>query len=242
MTQTLLGKVALITGASRGIGAACALKLAQQGADLAITYNTSQQNIERIAHLIETMGRKVLIIQNDANQPNTMSNIIDQTLEHFGKLDILVNNAGIFEVGHLIGNIPSIDFERTMNINLKSVFELTQAAARIMSNDGRIISISSVVGERGIFAGASAYTMTKFAINGFTRAWAWDLAERQITVNAVVPGPIRTDMGNANAAALTALKRLGEPEEVAAVVGFLASPEASYVTGSTIRVDGGVNA
>jgi len=241
--EGLNGKVALITGGSRGIGAATAETLAQQGADVVLTYVKDEASAAAVAAKIIGLGRRVLTIQNDAFDPASQPEVVDSAMKTFGRLDILVNNAGVFEgVGHMVGDIPDEALERIMNINVKSMFAITQATAKVMSDHRRIINVSSVLGYRAIFAGASAYTMSKFAVNGMTRAWAWNLAPRNITVNSVEPGPIRTGMGDPGAARLTALKRLGEPSEVAAVIAFLAIPVASFVTGATIRVDGGVNA
>jgi 3-oxoacyl-[acyl-carrier protein] reductase len=243
MKNALSGKVALITGGSRGIGAAVALKLAEHGADVAITYLNAEEKANEVSRTIDAAGSRSLVLHADGNSPATMPNLVDRVIEKFGRLDILVNNAGVFEgVGSLVGDVAEEAFEHVLNVNLKSVFTLTQAAAKVMADDGRIINVSSVLGFRAIFPGVSAYTMSKFGVNGLTRAWAWDLAARGITVNSVEPGPIRTGMGDPNAAHLTAMKRLGEPEEVASVIAFIASPEASYMTGSTVRVDGGVNA
>ena len=242
MHAPLKGKTALITGGSRGMGAATAKKLAVHGARIAITYHTQKEKAQAIVKTIEAMGGEAIALHADAAKPETMPRLVSQIMEAYGRLDILVNNAGVFETPAMIGDIPQEVIERTLTVNVTSLFTLAQAAVKVLADHGRIINISSVLGERAIFPGVSAYTASKFAVAGMTRAWAWELAPRNITVNAVQPGPINTDMGDPNAAGLTALKRLGEPEEVAALIAFLASPEASYITGSTIRVDGGVNA
>lgn len=242
MTKKLEGKVALVTGGSRGIGAAIAKRLAADGAAIALTYGGSKDKAETVAKDIEKAGGKAFVLHGDANKPETMQGIADAVVKHYGRIDILVNNAGIFEGAGLIQDASLEGLERTLNINVRSVFTLTQAVSKVLPDEGRIINISSVLGERGIFAGTSIYNMSKFAVNGLTRSWAHDLAQRGITVNSILPGPIATDMGDPNAAAMTAMKRLGTPEEVAAVASFLASPDASYVTGAEITVDGGANA
>jgi 3-oxoacyl-[acyl-carrier protein] reductase len=238
----LANKVALVTGGARGIGAATALKLAQEGADVALTYSKSAAAAEKVADAIKALGRKALVIKADAGQPETMGAMVDAVVKHFGKLDILVNNAGVFEGGGAIGAIDAAQFEHQLNVNVRAVFTTTQAAIKHLKAGGRIINISSVVGERAIFPGISAYAMTKFAVAGMTRGWAQDLALQNITVNAILPGPIATDMLPDGAEQVAAMKRAGKPEEVANVIAFIASDEASYVTGATIPVDGGANA
>jgi len=242
MTTKLDKKVALVTGGSRGIGAATALKLARQGADVAISYANSKEKAEAVVESIRKLGRKAIAVHADAGKPETMTKLIDAVIAEFGKLDILVNNAGVFEAGGVIGEIDEQEFEHQLSVNVRSVFTTTQAAAKHLKSGGRIINISSCLGERGIFPGASAYNATKFAVAGLSRSWAHDLAPKNITVNAVLPGPIATDMALDGAEGITALKRYGQPEEVANVIAFLASEESSYVTGATIAVDGGANA
>lgn len=238
----LANKVALVTGGARGIGAATAIKLAQEGADIALTYSKSSVAAEKVAETIRQLGRKAHVVQADAGQPEKMAAMVDAVVKHFGKLDILVNNAGVFEGGGAIGAIDMAQFEHQLNVNLRSVFTTTQAAMKHLKAGGRIINISSVLGERAIFPGVSAYAMTKFAVAGMTRGWAQDLALQNITVNAILPGPIATDMLPDGADQVAAMKRAGKPEEVANVIAFIASDEASYVTGATIPVDGGANA
>lgn len=242
MTRTLENKIALVTGGSRGIGTAIVRALAAQGASVAFTYGGSKDKADALVKEIEAAGGKAFTLHGDANKPETMKDVADAVAKKYGHIDILVNNAGVFEGAVPAPDAPSEAFERTLNINVKSIFTLTQAALKFMPDKGRIINISSVLGQRAIWPGLSIYNMSKFAVNGLTRSWAHDLAPRGITVNSVLPGPIATDMGNADAAGMTAMKRLGEPEEVAAVVAFVASPAASYVTGAEIPVDGGANA
>lgn len=239
---SLQNKIALVTGGSRGIGAATARKLAQQGAHVAITYGASKEKAEAVGKEIESLGVKSLVLHADAGKPETMAAMIDAVVKHFGGLDIVVNNAGVFEAYAPIGEIDVNQFEHQLSVNVRSVFTTTQAAVRHMKSGGRIINVSSVLGERAIFQNASAYNSTKFAVAGLTRSWAQDLALKGITVNAVLPGPIATDMLVEGAEQVAAMKRAGKPEEVAAAIAFLASDEASYITGATLPVDGGTNA
>ncbi len=171
-----------------------------------------------------------------------MEMMVDSAVKHFGKLDIVVNNAGVFEAYAPIGEIDVAQFEHQLSVNVRSVFTVTQAAVKHLKSGGRIINVSSCLGERAIFSGASSYSSTKFAVAGLTRSWAYDLALKNITVNAVLPGPIATDMLTEGAEQLPPMKRAGKPEEVAAAIAFLASDEASYITGATLPVDGGTNA
>jgi 3-oxoacyl-[acyl-carrier protein] reductase len=241
-TTPLNNKVALVTGASRGIGAAIALRLAKDGAHVALTYGHSKEKAEAVAKQIEALGVKAFVIGADAAHPEKMDTMVQAVVDHFGQLDILVNNAGVFKAYGPIGEISVSEFEEQLSINVRSVFTTTQAAIKHLKEGARIVNISSGLGERAVFANASGYNSTKFAVAGLTRSWAHDLAPKNITVNAVLPGPIATDMYVDGADQLTPMKRAGKPEEVAAAVAFLVSPEAGYITGTTLNVDGGLNA
>jgi 3-oxoacyl-[acyl-carrier protein] reductase len=242
LMTSLKNKIALVTGGSRGIGAATALKLAQLGAHVAITYNKSKDQAEVLIQRLEALGVKALAIHADAGQPDTMKAMVDAVARHFGSLDIVVNNAGVFEAYAPIGDIDEAQFEHQLSVNVRSVFTVTQAAVKHLKPGGRIINLSSALGERAILSNASGYNSTKFAVAGLTRSWAHDLALKGITVNAVLPGPIATDMLVDGSENLAAMKRAGKPEEVAAAIAFLASEEASYITGAMLPVDGGTNA
>lgn len=245
--QTLEGKTALVTGGTRGIGAATAYQLAEEGANIAITYASSAEEAAYEVSRIEGLSVEARAYKADAKNPETLPGIVDQIVEDLGPIEILVNNAGTF-AGGMIGEIDYAEYRRIMAINVDAVFTTTQAVLKSMPDGGRIINIGSVLGERATVAGISVYNASKFAVAGLTRSWAKDLAPRNILVNVVQPGPIATVMNpeegqNADfMRSLTALDRYGQPHEVASLVVFLAGLEATYITGATINVDGGWNA
>jgi 3-oxoacyl-[acyl-carrier protein] reductase len=247
MNKPLSKKAALVTGGSRGIGAAIVRRLAKDGADVAFTYSKSAKAAGALVKEVSGYNIKAKAYLADAASPRSLPRLIEKLLKDFGRLDILVNNAGAF-VGGKIGDIKAADYERIMRINVDAVFALTNAAVRAMKAGGRIINISSVLGERATGPDMGVYNASKFAVTGFSRSWAKDLGARGILVNAIQPGPIDTELnpetgeGAEAQKARTALGRYGRPEEVAAAVAFLAGPDATYITGATLNVDGGQNA
>lgn len=246
--QSLQGKTALVTGGSRGIGAAIVRKLAASGANVALTYRESEEIAGKLVEELKGTGIQARAYRADALQPEALPDVVRAVVEDFGQLDILVNNAGI-SGGGMIGEIDYADFRRTMTVNVDAVFVTTQAAVKVMKEGARIINIGSILGERASAAGMSTYNASKFAVAGLSRSWAKDLGPRGILVNVVQPGPVDTDLnpddGGKKAKfmrSMTALGRYGRPEEIAGVVAFLAGPEATNITGATINVDGGWNA
>jgi 3-oxoacyl-[acyl-carrier protein] reductase len=243
----LTGKVALVTGGSRGIGAASARALAAAGADVVVSHSNSAEAAETVVQEIRSLGRRGEAIRADQADRAAVDALVRGVADRFGRLDILVNNAGVFVTGP-VGDTTDEDHVRQFAVNVDGVFAAVRAAAGVMSDGGRIISIGSVLGDRSPFPGGGGYSAAKAAVAAFSRGWARDLAPRGITVNVVQPGPIDTQMNPAEgdfAAVLTAgtaLGRYGRPEEAAAAVAFLASPQASYITGTTLDVDGGYNA
>lgn len=245
--RPLAGKTALVTGGTRGIGAASAHRLAAAGADIVITYSRSADSAAIIVRELEAHGVKAGAYRADAALPESLPQVVEQIAADFGGIDILVNNAGATARG-MIGDIDPADYRRVMTINVEALFWLTQAVLEFMPDGGRIINIGSVLGERATTTSLSIYNTSKFAVAGLSRSWAKDLGPRKILVNAVQPGPISTAMNREDGPnsdfmrSNTALGRYGQPEEVAALVTFLAGPEASYITGATLNVDGGWNA
>ncbi|MEJ2469878.1 MAG: 3-oxoacyl-ACP reductase FabG [Desulfuromonadales bacterium] len=243
----LEGKTALVTGGSRGIGAATAVLLAEAGANVAITYSSSEEQASLTVRKLEGYSVEARAYRADAAEPESLPAVIDQIVDDLGPIEILVNNAGVF-VGGMVGEIDYAEYRRVMTINVDAVVSATQAVLKSMPDGGRIINIGSILGERASSPGISPYNASKFAVAGLTRSWAKDLGPRNILVNAVQPGPINTELNpedgpNAdNMRSNTALGRYGQPLEVAALVAFLAGPEAGYITGATINVDGGWNA
>ncbi|RYX83290.1 SDR family oxidoreductase [bacterium] len=242
--KILAGKVALVTGGSRGIGAAIVRRLAQDGATVAFTYSASTQKAEALAQSIVDEGGQSLAIQADSADVSAVQNAVNQTVEQFGNLDILVNSAGILVPG-LVDDYSLEDFDRMFAINVRAIFAAAQAASPHLREGGRIITIGSIVGERAVFPGASVYAMTKAAVAGLVRGLARDFGARGITVNNVQPGPTITDMNPADGPYIStltemlALKRLGQDHEIASLVAYLASPESAYITGASLSIDGG---
>ncbi|MEU8297075.1 SDR family oxidoreductase [Micromonospora sp. NPDC048909] len=244
MTTKLDGKVALVTGGARGIGAGIALRLAQDGADVALTYRQSADQAAVVVKRIEALGRRALALPADSADPAAVRDAVDRTAAELGRLDILVNNAAVFLVGG-VAELGADELEQTLAVNVRAPYLAAQAAARHLADGGRIISIGSNVGERAVFPGLALYSMSKTALTGLTRGLARELGPRGITVNLVNPGPTDTDANPAdgpNAAAIagfTALGRYARPADIAATVAHLAAPEAGYVTGAVVNVDGG---
>ena len=246
-TGNLAGKVALVTGASRGIGAAIARRLAADGASVAITYSKGADAAASVVKAIEGAGGKALAIQADAVNAAAVKAAVEKTVATFGRLDVLVNNAGT-AIPKPFEEATLEELDRVIDLNLRGVFVATQAALKHIGDGGRIIMIGSCVGERNMTPGLAAYAATKGAVKMFTQGLSREVGSRGITVNNVQPGPIDTDLNPAAGdwatpqIANTALKRYGHVDEIAAMVAFVAGPEAAYITGASLTVDGGTNA
>lgn len=249
MTQhtPLSGKIALVQGGSRGIGAAIVKRLAEEGASVAFTYVSSEAKAQELQESITGNGGKALAIKADSADAEAIRNAVALTVEKFGRVDILVNNAGVLAIGPL-EEFSLEDFDRTLAINVRSVFIASQAAAKHMGDGGRIINIGSTNADRMPFAGGGVYAMSKSALVGLTKGLARDLGPRGITINNVQPGPVDTDMNPASGdfaeslIPLMAIGRYGNTEEIASFVAYLAGPEAGYITGASLTIDGGFGA
>jgi 3-oxoacyl-[acyl-carrier protein] reductase len=245
--STLSNKVALITGGSRGIGAAIAKRLAADGASVALTYTKGADAAASVVKAIEGAGGKAIAIQADATDADAVKAAVEKTVATFSRLDILVNNAGT-AIPKPFEEATIEELDHVLDLNIRGVFVATQAALKHMKTGGRIIMIGSCVGERTMAPGLAAYSATKGAVKMFTQGLSREVGARGITVNNVQPGPIDTDLNPASGdwatpqKAITALNRYGKVEEVAALVAFVASPESSYITGANLTVDGGTNA
>jgi 3-oxoacyl-[acyl-carrier protein] reductase len=247
MSKKLEGKIALITGGSRGIGAAIAKRLAADGANVAITYTKGADAAASVVKEIERAGRKAIAIQADAIDADAVEAAVEKTVATFGRLDVLVNNAGT-AIPKRFEETTLEELDRLIDINVRGTFVATQAALKHMKNGGRIIMIGSSVGEHVVVPGLVPYSATKGAVKMFTQGLSREVGSRGITVNNVQPGPIDTDLNPAAGdwavpqKAATALDRYGRVDEVAALVAFVAGPESSYITGANLTVDGGMNA
>ena len=243
----LANTVALVTGGSRGIGAAIAKRLAADGASVALTYAKDADAASAVVKAIERGGGKAIAIQADAADSKAVKEAVDKAAATFGRLDVLVNNAGT-AIPKTFEETTLEEMDRVIDINIRGVFATTQAALKHLREDGRIIMIGSAVGERVAAPGLVPYAGTKGAVKMFTQALAREIGSRGITVNNVQPGPIDTDLNPASGdwavpqKAATALNRYGRADEVAALVAFVAGPDSSYITGANLTVDGGMNA
>jgi 3-oxoacyl-[acyl-carrier protein] reductase len=241
MAERFGGKVALVTGGSRGIGAGIVRRLAVDGAGVAFTYATSGAKAQELVREVEASGGNAIAFKADSGSAEELQNVVNQTVSKLGSLDIFVSNAGILKIA-LLDQFTLEDFDQMLAVNVRAAFVGIQAAARDMKDGGRIITIGSNTAIRSAFPGASVYTMTKSALTGLVRGAAIDLAPRSITVNNVQPGPTATDMNSARVdliKPLIPLKRMGDVSEIAGLVAYLASEEAGFITGASLTIDGG---
>ncbi len=247
MSHQLKGKRALVTGGSRGIGAAIVKRLAREGADVALTYVSKPDEAGKTADAARAFGVRALAIQADAADSEAMVAAVERTAKELGGIDILVNNAGVLAIAP-IDEFSLKDFDRTFAVNVRAVFVATQAAVKHMKEGGRVINIGSCNAERMPFVGGAVYAMSKAALVGLVQGLSRDLGPRGITINNVQPGPVDTDLNPANSEFATMLKglmalpRYGHANEIAAMVAYLAGPEAGFVTGASLTIDGGFTA
>jgi 3-oxoacyl-[acyl-carrier protein] reductase len=245
--MNVIGKVALVTGASRGIGREIALELAREGANVVVNYSGSEAKANEVVDEIKSMGREAVAIKCNVADSDSVQSMVKETISHFGTLDILVNNAGITK-DNLLMRMKETEWDDVININLKGVFLCTKAVTRQMmkQRSGRIINISSIVGVSGN-PGQANYVAAKSGVIGLTKTAARELAPRGITVNAIAPGFISTDMTDQlpedvrnEMLKQIPLNRFGDPKDIAKVVSFMASESSSYMTGQTLHIDGGM--
>lgn len=246
---SLTGKAALVTGGSRGIGSAIVRRLAQDGADVAFSYVASRDKAEALVREVEALGRRAVAIRADQAQPAEVAELVREAHAALGRLDILVNSAGVFITGLVTDEQADVGaFDRQIDINVRGVAAAVRAAVPLIADGGRIVSVGTTGAVHIPFAGAADYVASKAAVAAYTRGWARDLGPRGITVNVIQPGAIDTDMNPDEGPfadtlrGMAALGRYGRPEEIAAAVAFLVGPDASYVTGATLNVDGGQSA
>ncbi len=243
----LENKVALVTGGSRGIGAAITKQLAAAGAKVAFTYHKSPDKANELAREIKTAGGEAVAIQANSASVESTAAAVQKTLDAFGNIDILVNNAGIYIGGEFVKHTVE-DYEEVMAVNVRAVFVAALEASKRMRDGGRIVTIGSNMADNSVFPEGTLYAMSKSAVQGFTRGLARDLGPRRITVNVVQPGPIDTDMNPAESEHATRVKtrlawgEYGDVSDIANLVTFLSSDEAKYITGAAITIDGGYNA
>ncbi|MFF8411189.1 SDR family NAD(P)-dependent oxidoreductase [Streptomyces omiyaensis] len=242
--STMNGTAVLVTGGSRGIGAATAVRLAREGADVAFTYVRDEAAAKEVAARVEAAGRRALALRADAADPGDAAGAVHRAADGLGRLDVLVNNVGIGVLGPL-GELTLADVDRVLAVNVRAAFLASQAAAERLPDGGRIVTIGTCMTQRVPGPGGTLYALSKSALVGLNRALARELGGRGITANIVHPGPVDTDLNPADGpyaagqTALTALGRFGTPDEVAAAVAYLAGPEGRYVTGAELSVDGG---
>jgi 3-oxoacyl-[acyl-carrier protein] reductase len=247
MSKRLENKVALVTGGSRGIGAAITRRLAAEGASVAFTYVRSTEKAEALVAEINASGGHAIAIAADSANPREVTDAVDKTVATYGGIDILVNNAGIY-IGKAFEEHSLEDYEQIMAVNVRAVYVAAQAAVKHISAGGRIITIGSNMADNAVGPQTTLYTMSKSALQGFTRGLARDLGTKKITVNVIQPGPIDTDMNPSDSAfadsmrARIALSDYGQGEDVGGLVAFLASEEGKFITGAALTIDGGFNA
>jgi 3-oxoacyl-[acyl-carrier protein] reductase len=239
--RKLLGKVAMVFGGSRGIGAAIVRRLAEDGADVVLTYVSAETKAAEIVKAVEAAGREALALKADSGDAAAIQEAVAQAIDRFGRLDIIVINAGILRLGS-VETVSLEDLDRVLDVNVRGVFVAIQAAAPRLTDGGRVITIGSNTAIRTGFPGSSVYSMTKAAVATMVKGIALDLAPRGITVNNVQPGPTETDMTVDHlemVKPLVPLRRVGQPREIAGLVAYLASGESAYMTGASLTIDGG---